>query len=279
MEKLTVTVLSSIFTDVTAVSTYVHCPLKFYYRYIAGIKVEDSLDESLDDRDFGNIFHTAAENLYKGIVGKKNTLHNLLQITDDKIEEAADLAIAKEYFDAESLEGRKLNGEMMIVRKIIIRYLKFNLLAYDVANHNFTIENLEYKYSHPFTFSSAGKNITVNLEGRADRIDRLDENTLRIIDYKTGSPALNHQSYDKLFNGTYSHRQSNTINTLMYAMIAYAKYDCEVQPALYYLRGMHDKNYSPLLIEGQGAGRNAITIDRYSEIADRFEQLTKIKMD
>ncbi len=256
----------------TAVSTYVHCPLKFYYRYIAGIKVEDSLDESLDDRDFGNIFHKAAENLYMGIVGKKNTLHNLLQITDDKIEEAADLAIAKEYFDAESLEGRKLNGEMMIVRKIIIRYLKFNLLAYDVANHNFTIENLEYKYSHPFTFSSAGKNITVNLEGRADRIDRLDKDTLRIIDYKTGSPALNHQSYDKLFNGTYSHRQSNTINTLMYAMIAYAKYDCEVQPALYYLRGMHDKNYSPLLIEGQGAGRNAITIVRYSEIADRFEQ-------
>jgi hypothetical protein len=58
----------------------------------------------------------------------------------------------------------------------------------------------------------------------------------------------------------------------MYAMIAYAKYDCEVQPALYYLRGMHDKNYSPLLIEGQGAGRNSIPIVKYSEIAERFEQ-------
>ena len=32
---------------------------------------------------------------------------------------------------------------------------------WESENYNFTIENLEYKYSHPFTFSSAGKNITV----------------------------------------------------------------------------------------------------------------------
>ena len=255
----------------TALSAYVQCPLRFYYRYIAKIKVVDSLEEGLDDRGFGNIFHKAAEKLYAGLVEKQNTLHHLLQITDDEVEAAADYGIAKEYFGSETLAGHHLSGEMVIVRKIIIRYLKYNLLAYDVANHNFTVDKLEYAFSHPFTFESAGQSLTVLLEGRADRIDRLDENTLRIIDYKTGEQHLHFSGFDKLFNGTAAQRVSNTINTLMYAMIASTKYECDVQPALYYLRDMHDKNYTPLLLEGKGVGIRPVPIVRYSSIAEEFE--------
>ena len=255
----------------TALSAYVQCPLRFYYRYIAKIKVVDSLEEGLDDRGFGNIFHKAAEKLYTGLVEKQNTLHHLLQITDDEVEAAADYGIAKEYFGSETLAGHHLSGEMVIVRKIIIRYLKYNLLAYDVANHNFTVDKLEYAFSHPFTFESAGQSLTVLLEGRADRIDRLDENTLRIIDYKTGEEHLHFSGFDKLFNGTAAQRVSNTINTLMYAMIASTKYECDVQPALYYLRDMHDKNYTPLLMEGKGVGIRPVPIVRYSSIAEEFE--------
>ena len=255
----------------TALSAYVQCPLRFYYRYIAKVKVLDSLEEGLDDRGFGNIFHKAAERLYTKLVDKQNTLYHLQQISDDEIAEAADYGIAKEYFGCETLQAHHLSGEMVIVRKIIIRYLKHNLLAYDIANHNFTVDKLEYAFSHPFTFESAGQSLTVLLEGRADRIDRLDENTLRIIDYKTGEQHLHFSGFEKLFNGTAAQRVSNTINTLMYAMIASEKYNCDVQPALYYLRDMHDMEYSPLLIEGKGVGVRPVPIVKYSNIAPQFE--------
>jgi hypothetical protein len=111
----------------------------------------------------------------------------------------------------------------------------------------------------------------VLLEGRADRIDRLDDDTLRIIDYKTGEEHLHFSGFEKLFNGTAAQRVSNTINTLMYAMIASEKYNCDVQPALYYLRDMHDKNYTPLLLEGKGVGIRPVPIVRYSSIAAEFE--------
>lgn len=256
----------------TALSTFVQCPMRFYYRYIADIKVEDSLEEGLDDKGFGIIFHKAAEVLYGKLARKSDTKNRLLSITDSHISKAVDYAIAKEYFGCESLKGKQLSGEMVIVQKIIIRYLKYHLLAYDINNHNFTVDQLEHEFSYPFTFDSAGQSLTVVLKGRADRIDRLSENMLRIIDYKTGAAHLTFSGFVNLFTGSAAQRVSNTINTLMYAMIARKRFGCDVQPALYYLREMNDKQYSPLLREGKGPGRPPVPIVSYSAIAEPFEE-------
>ena len=83
--------------------------------------------------------------------------------------------------------------------------------------------------------------------------------------------------FEKLFYGRDAERVSNTINTLIYAMIARRRRGVDVQPALYYLREMYDSHYSPLLRIGQGAGKRAVNIERYSEIADEFESyLSKV---
>ena len=255
----------------TALSTYVQCPMRFFYRYVAGLKVADPLEEGLDNKDFGNIFHTAAELLYTELIGKGDTLHSLLQITDNQIAQAVDRAIADVCFGGADIESITLTGELSIVRRIVIRYLKHNLIAYDVANHDFTVYDLEKTFSYPFAFESAGKELEITLEGRADRIDTLADNSLRIIDYKTGEEHLYFAGFEALFNGKASQRQSNTINTLMYAMIASRRYNCDVQPALYYLRDMNQAEYSPLLRVGQGRGRGAEPIVRYSAVAEPFE--------
>ena len=256
----------------TALSTFVQCPMRFYYRYIVGIKVVDPLEEGLDNKEFGNIFHAAAEMLYTDLIGRKDTLHSLLQITDSKIAQCVDSAIAQVCFGGADVESITLTGELSIVRRIVIRYLKHNLIAHDVANHDFTVRDLEKSFSYPFTFESAGKRYQITLEGRADRIDTLDDNTLRIIDYKTGEQHLYFAGFEALFNGKASQRQSNTINTLMYAMIASRRYNCDIQPALYYLRDMNQAEYSPLLREGQGRGRGSEAIVLYSSIAEAFEE-------
>ena len=58
----------------------------------------------------------------------------------------------------------------------------------------------------------------------------------------------------------------------MYAMIASRRYNCDIQPALYYLRDMNQAEYSPLLREGQGRGRGSEAIVLYSSIAEAFEE-------
>ena len=255
----------------TAFSTYVQCPMRFFYRYMASIKVEDELEEGIDDKTFGNIFHRAAELLYGGIVGEDNPQRLLERIDNKAVAEAVDRAIAEVCFDRETVSEEQLQGELTIVRQIVTSYLWDNLLCYDKSHTGFSVMALEDVFDAEFGFTVAGERKSIVFEGRADRVDSLQSGVQRIIDYKTGGEHLTFPGFEKLFHGKDSQRISNTINTLLYAMIASRRRGCEVQPALYYLREMNRSDYSPLLRIFQGRGCPMMTIERYSDISEQFE--------
>lgn len=257
----------------TAFSTYVQCPMRFFCKYMAKINVEDELEEGLDDKTFGNIFHKSAELLYADAVGEANPLAVLEQIDEKRIVECVDRAIGEECFNSADFDRSKLQGELSIVRQIVIRYLKDNLIEYDKGHANFSVVALEDVFDAPFEFEVAGERKSVIFEGRADRVDSLTNGVCRIIDYKTGACHLVFKDFDKLFGGKDAERISNTINTLIYAMIARRRRGVEVQPALYYLREMYNGNYSPLLsMSSQTDKRKKTPIERYSDIAEQFEE-------
>lgn len=256
----------------TAFSSYVHCPLHFFYRYIANIKVEDNLEEGINNKDFGNIFHKAAEYLYQDVVGMLNPETRISKFTDEYIEQKVDQAIVNICFKGHTVPWQQFGGELNIVRRIVINYLKNNLIAYDVAHPGFVVTELETKFPYPVEFESNGKKLTVTIEGQADRVDSInDGKMIRIIDYKTGAEHLTFAGFDNLFKGAAQHRQSNTINTLMYAMITNRLKGVDVQPALYYLRDMHNKEYSPLLRKGV-ENRRSVPVENYLSVAEEFEK-------
>lgn len=258
----------------TAFSTYVKCPMKFFFHYIAHIKEENRLEEELDNKGFGIIFHSAAEYLYEDLLVKKTNPKSILEgITEEKITGFVNRAISKERYGGAPFNEDMLKGEMSVVQQIVIKYIKNNLLPYDIAHPNFVTLKVEDIFLHPFEFEVNGVKRTVILEGRADRVDSLDNGLLRIIDYKTGSEHLDYSSIQELFGGSDDKRVSNTINTLMYAMIATKSGNRKVQPALYYLRSMHDVGYSPLLYNKIGSGANVkrVNIECYDDVAAEFE--------
>ena len=55
----------------SALNMYLDCRLKFYFRYMAGIKEMDEVSEEVDAAVFGNIAHYSMENLYKGFQERK----------------------------------------------------------------------------------------------------------------------------------------------------------------------------------------------------------------
>ena len=56
----------------TAINTYITCKLKYYFKYIAGIKETDEIDvDDVDNRIFGNIFHTAAQLMYEKLLPRE----------------------------------------------------------------------------------------------------------------------------------------------------------------------------------------------------------------
>ena len=48
----------------SALNAYIDCPLKFYFKYVAGIKEKEEITEELDHRLLGNIFHESVQSLY-----------------------------------------------------------------------------------------------------------------------------------------------------------------------------------------------------------------------
>ncbi|MGB0916966.1 MAG: PD-(D/E)XK nuclease family protein, partial [Flavobacteriales bacterium] len=54
----------------SALNTYRSCSLKFYFRYVAGFKEENILNEDVDHATFGTAVHDTLDNLYQPTIGK-----------------------------------------------------------------------------------------------------------------------------------------------------------------------------------------------------------------
>lgn len=255
----------------TAFSRYVQCPLKFYFHSVARVRTDDELSEEVDGLMFGNIFHKAAELLYGYVANERHPAVHLRRLVDEGVaERCVDSAINIVYFGREADSPLPPpGGELMIIREIVLRYLRDNVVRYDIDHGGFTVLDTESRVRYLFPFESGGRSLEMHFSGIADRIDRLDDGSFRVVDYKTGSEHLEMNGIEKIFTGEAKDRQSNLINTLLYSMMIYRSQGRDVHPELYYVRKMSDREYSPLITD-KSEGKSGAP---YSEYMERFESL------
>ncbi len=261
----------------TAFSTYVKCPLKFYFNVVERLRPEDELEESVDNMTFGNIFHEAADLLYSQIKGDAEPAQRLIELRErGEIERCVDKAIAIIYFgNKDGVLPQELGGELLIIRNIVREYLGKNLLNYDIRNNDFVVAETESDVKLTVPIKVDKYQFDVHLAGRADRIDSLHNGLLRVIDYKTGKPRLNYNGVEALFHGEpiATKRESNIINTLLYSMMLSHERGRDVRPELYYVGSMVHDDYSSRFVET--IERKSRTLEAYSEIAEEFEEEVK----
>ena len=92
-------------------------------------------------------------------------------------------------------------GNLLLVKDIVTRYLRGGVMPYDAAHDGFTVTGLEREVAYGFDFTAAGRPLCMKFAGIADRIDALDDGTLRVVDYKTGAPHLEFAGVESLFRG------------------------------------------------------------------------------
>ena len=258
----------------TAFSLYVDCPLKFYFSAVASVRPLDEIEDTVDDRILGNIFHRAAEKLYSPVIHTPHAGRHLKEaISGDNLTKIVDEAINHEYLKDDTATVDDYGGDLMLVRDVVLRYLR-NLVDYDSRNDDFVVDSLESQVAYDFPFEVNGTKLSVHFEGRSDRMDIMQDGSTRIIDYKTGTSKLDFKNIDSLFNGKSRDRISNIVKTMLYAMMRYHSSGCDVRPALYYLRSMHNPDYSPLLVTNAGKTRG----EMYSRYKDEFETQVAAKL-
>ncbi|MDR0421313.1 MAG: PD-(D/E)XK nuclease family protein [Prevotellaceae bacterium] len=219
-----------------ALNMFIDCSLKFYFHYIAKLKLPDNETNS-DSIIFGNVFHKTAEIIYKQTGKFENSLItendlNTFTDNDELLKNIADEAMQTETGIDNS---QNYSIKQLIMRDVIVDYMK-KLLEFDKTNVPFTLYEIETSIVDKFNFETPSGNIDIYLGGRVDRID-IKDNVLRILDYKTGGKPKTIKSVEDLFISS-KNRNEYAFQAFLYSVIiSKQKPEFSVMPSILYVNG------------------------------------------
>lgn len=237
----------------SALGMYLNCQLRFFFAHVAGLREdEDEEDEDIDARIFGNIFHSAAEFLYCGKIGRILQADDLRKLHKE-VDSCVEKAFVKELFGQDPTTARlgRLNGLQEINSEVIKKYLH-RLVEADMAKAPLTILATEKWVEREFSTMVGGKVVTCKFGGIIDRVDRTEsDGKIRIVDYKTGRyPSSWPKTVEEIFD---SERNTSIpanyyLQTMLYSSIVRAQNpQTPVVPALLYIQRASNKDYDPTL--------------------------------
>lgn len=256
----------------SALNTYLDCRLKFYYRYVAGLKAPDEVSAEIDSALFGTIFHRAAELVYKDLTAngkeiRKDDLEQVLR-NDIKLQNYVDTAFKEEFFHVALTEKPEFNGTQLINAKVITSYLR-QLLRNDLQYAPFFMEGMEKKVTEIIEIETPQGKLALNIGGTIDRIDSKDD-TLRIVDYKTGGSPKTPENIKQLFTPA-DGRPNYIFQTFLYASIMCRKQSLKVAPSLLYIHRAASETYSPVIEMGE-ARQPKIPVNNFAFYEDEFRE-------
>lgn len=167
--------LNTIEYSATMLDTYLQCPLKFYYSYVLSLQEQEFIDEP-EGKDIGKFVHELLEITFKEFLGKKPLLDgNFRQKFFEMFNYKFNNELEKQFIS----ESFLLKQVMEHFFNIFIDYEQQRIDKHKVE----CILKLEDWFFDTMTFD--GKSL--KFKYKIDRIDKLENGTLLVIDYKTGS--------------------------------------------------------------------------------------------
>ena len=235
----------------SALNSYLDCRLKFYFRYIAGLKAPDEVNAEINSALFGTIFHRSAELVYTDLTSHQKEIHktDLEQLLKDdaRLQEYVNRAFKEEFFHVPPQEKPEYNGSQLIHARVIVSYLK-QLLRNDLQYAPFSMEAMEKTVKESIEIDTSEGKLSVNIGGTIDRMDSKD-GTLRIVDYKTGGLPKTPENIGQLFTPS-ENRPGYIFQTFLYAAIICRKQPLKVAPALLYIHKAASDTYSSVIEMG-----------------------------
>jgi CRISPR/Cas system-associated exonuclease Cas4 (RecB family) len=255
------------FLSPSAINTWLNCRMKFYYRYVNGLREPDMVSPDIDPAMLGSILHEIMKSIYQDFTGKEITLENLNSLTRDNqfLYGITNEAVNKKFKDE---RDEIIGGNELIVRDVLIAYL-MKVINRDKTITPFTILNLENFFSFVISVFSNGNPLEIVTGGQVDRID-LVRGITRIVDYKTGSVAEMVSSLDELFTDDRKKENDAWLQIFLYCEAYFANNpESLVQPSVYRIKKMSGTSQSDKL-KLKLMSCNEIFIEDYSSIRDEF---------
>jgi hypothetical protein len=182
-------------TDSTApvsasqLETLARCPLAWFYRYGIGIRAPDdpeyNPDAWLSPAERGSLLHEVYAAIGQEYQGQRDELD-----TDSARERVE--AIAQEFIDRWRDEIPAPSESVFLAEAEELRRAAMEFRSCEIEDYQATgadpfkfEKGVEYPDALPFPVGAR----SLRVFGRIDRVDQLPDGTLRVVDFKTGSPA------------------------------------------------------------------------------------------
>jgi RecB family exonuclease len=230
----------------SAINEYINCKLAFYFRHIEGLNADNTEADFMDYSTFGTIVHNTLQQLYyPDVDGEERT--GEYKVTGAMIKEFKDkhlkdviCRMVNSEYGNKSKPNSPLSGEASIVSVAIELFVK-SALNYDLKllagdTDFFTVLECERRHRN-IVLEFGGEKF--NFTYTADRIDRLTDGTLRMVDYKTGKDETSFITMDDLFT-RYDKRRKAILQLMLYCN-AYAvenNYSGPIKPVIYTIADM-----------------------------------------
>jgi len=209
----------------TSLNTYMRCPLRFYYQYVLGLNIKEDLLEEPESMDVGNFVHQLLEQTYKKFIGKKPQI-------DEKFK-----SYFQKIFDElfEETMAKRMKADAFLLKKV----LEFRLGRFLESEAHRDVKEiicLEKKFEGTIELSTGAFQFTY----RVDRIDRLSDGRILIIDYKTGNAEMPSETVDQSESPWTRERVLRTVKSfqipLYYYFLSKEYQDTTLEAAFYNLR-------------------------------------------
>jgi CRISPR/Cas system-associated exonuclease Cas4 (RecB family) len=163
----------------THLNDLVRCPMKFYLSRIVGVEEKEEIEEELGMDKIGTWLHNSLEK-----IDQEYFLRGI-----DPDEQQIKQVLAREFeelFTGYVTEMGLNRVYYQIGEQQILAFLKHQLSELPRRK----IVAAEQKLQTTLTVEISGKSVSVKLGGKIDRVEQDADNTLYVMDYKTGSVEL-----------------------------------------------------------------------------------------
>lgn len=260
----------------SAFTSYINCPLQFYYRYVADIREADEVAEEVDLPGFGKILHAVMELIYASI-GKENIdkvdLQPFIKNTS-LLDPIIDRAYSKVYLKDKKETNRSLLAGRNLLVLDQIKNSIVKMLRIDVKRTPFRIIKQEEKVKATIKFTANKTDLELRVGGIVDRLDT-DGNSIRVVDYKTGRAKDKgmFSSIDDFFDPKKSDKTKEIfqIFTYCYALKRQEGYS-DIKPELWFVRDT-TPDYLPC-VKHKG-GKETTDVNSFNQWEETFIEKLK----
>jgi CRISPR/Cas system-associated exonuclease Cas4 (RecB family) len=168
---------------VSHVERYLDCPFKYYSSYVLGLEEERNEDAGLSPRERGQFLHEIFQQFFVRWqqAGRTSITGEMLPAALALFEEVVDANLAPLSDADRALERTYLLGSAAAPG------LAERAFAFEIEQGVGVRERLlEHVLEGAFVFATADGPRTLQIHGKADRIDLLEDGTIRVVDYKLG---------------------------------------------------------------------------------------------